>query len=492
MTQHGAAGRSSREDRSRERHPMTTSGTTFVFRLLALPFRALRRLWPFRGRYGVLAAIAVIAGSVLYLELRHPTLELNFRTSAVERGDLDVTISATGTLEPEETVDVGAQVAGKILTLGTDTTGKEIDYGSKIAEGAVLARIDDALYRADVDQGEAQLKRAKAGVLSARARFAQAERDWKRAERLGPSDALSQSAYDTYRAAYETTQAALADADAQVSQAEAALVRARRNLEYCTITSPVTGVIIDRRVSVGQTVVSSLNAPSLFLIAKDLGRLELWASVNEADIGSIAPDQKVSFTVDAFPGEAFTGAVRKIRLNATMTQNVVTYIVEVFTDNTSGRLLPYLTANARFAVRSAHDALLVPNASLRWVPPGRESDRERRSERPERGERADRGVSSSQGETPSRGTTQSRAAAPPADRPDAREAAVWVLRDGKPHRVPLFIGQSDGVMTEVLSGDIESGTDVITGSSSATQGSGSAQSTRNPFAPTIPRRGGAR
>ena len=156
---------------------------------------------------------------------------------------------------------------------------------------------------------------------------------------------------------------------------------AQRNLSYCTIKSPVKGVIIDRRVNIGQTVVSSLNAPSLFLIAKDLKRMEVWVSVNEADIGNIHQGQPVSFTVDAYPNEIFHGEVGKVRLNATMTQNVVTYTVEVITDNSSGKLLPYLTANVLFELSQKENVLLVPNVALRWSPQTKQVAPEFRTER---------------------------------------------------------------------------------------------------------------
>lgn len=413
----------------------------------------------FGGPFSILLILLLAGGGLLYLALRKPADQIQYRTAKAERGDLQVTIDATGTIEPEETVDVGAQVAGKILTLGQGEDGKPVDYGSKVAEGKVLATIDDALYRADVDQGEAQLKRAKAAVQQARAHLAQADRDWKRAQQLGPSDALSQSAFDTYKATFEIATADLADAEAQVNQAEAALVRARRNLEYCTITSPVTGVIIDRRVSIGQTVVSSLNAPSLFLIAKDLTKLEVWVSVNEADIGQISAGQKVSFAVDALPGETFTGTVRKIRLNATMTQNVVTYVVEVATDNTNGRLLPYLTANVHFEVRAAQNLLLVPNSALRWSPPRTGSENPGATNEPARG--------------------------------SGRPGTVWTLEGGKPQSHAVVAGSSDGAVTEIVSGDIAEGAEVIVGSAAAKAGArvGDDQ-VKNPFAPVMPRRPG--
>src|SRR5207244_4435372 len=155
---------------------------------------------------------------------------------------------------------------------------------------------------------------------------------------------------------------------AEVDQAEGSVTRAERNLNYTTINSPVRGVVIDRRVNIGQTVVASLNAQSLFLIATDMRRMQVWVAVNEADVGSIHPGEPVSFIVDAFPGETFRGQVNKVRLNAAMTQNVVTYTVEVMTDNASGRLLPYLTANVKFEVDRHDDVLMVPNPALRWAP----------------------------------------------------------------------------------------------------------------------------
>ena len=166
----------------------------------------------------------------------------------------------------------------------------------------------------------------------------------------------------------EASKAKILAAKAAISYAEADIATAQRNLDYCTIKAPVDGVVISREVNVGQTVVSSMNASSLFLLAKDLKRMEVWASVNEADIANIKPGQPVVFTVDALPNQKFNGKVGKVRLNATMSQNVVTYVVEVVADNSDGRLLPYLTANLYFEVKRADDTLYLPNAALRWRP----------------------------------------------------------------------------------------------------------------------------
>jgi HlyD family secretion protein len=415
----------------------------------------------------------------------------SFRTAQVTRGDLVVTISATGTLEPEEVVDVGAQVAGQILAFGTDAAGTAVDYGSVVEQGKMLARIDDALYQAEVAQAESQVRLAQAGVQRAeadlaqlKAKLSQAERDWGRAEKLGPSEALAQASYDAYKSAHEVAtanvdigQAAVVEAQASLAQAETSLWRAKRNLGYCTITSPVSGVIIDRRVNIGQTVVASLNAPSLFLIAKDLKRMQIWAAVNEADIGKLRPGQPVTFTVDAFPGEAFGGEVGKVRLNASMTQNVVTYTVEITADNSDGRLLPYLTANVRFEVNRSSNVLLAPNAALRWQPTADQAAPEYRA-----------------------GTENTAVTTQPQGE---KLGVVWAVQGQQVRPIHVRLGLTDGIMTAVEGEDLTEGIEVVTGVQSGTatqsqsstvaqsgtsaQGDSAAQSgTQNPFLPKMP------
>lgn len=405
-----------------------------------------------------------------------------WRTVAVKRGDLVATISATGTVEPEEVVDVGAQVAGRILAFGKDRNGRTIDYGSAVEEGTVLAQIDAALYSADTAQARAQVQQAKAGLERAQAdlgqlqaKLFQAERDWNRTRKLGPSEALSQSDFDAAQSAYEIAKANLAvgrttidQAREAVSQAEAVLRRAEQNLDYCVIKSPVKGVIIDRRVNIGQTVVASLNAPSLFLIAKDLKRLQVWVAVNEADIGSIHPGQAVNFTVDAFPGQMFQGEVGKLRLNATMTQNVVTYTVEVNTDNSDGKLLPYLTANVRFLVSERHDVLLVPNAALRWTPPESTAG-------------AGRSGAGADGQRPAQAGSATETG-----REKLGRGLLWVLEGTTVKPVSVQVGLSDGAFTEVQSEALTAGTPVVVGEQQA--GTGSASYT-SPFAPQFGRGG---
>jgi HlyD family secretion protein len=427
----------------------------------------------------LLAVVGIAAGLGGWYWHRSQTQRAGFRTAAVQRGDLRVTISATGTVEPEEVVDIGAQVAGQVKSLGPDPldSTKTVDYGTPVEEGTVLARIDDALYAADVDQASASLEVAKANQLRAesdllqlKAKLTQADADLRRAKELQRSPgAIAPQDFDQFLAAYDTCkanvavgEASIAQAKKSVAQSEAVLKKSRQNLSYCTIQSPVKGVIVDRRVNVGQTVVSSLNAPSLFLIAKDLKRLQVWVSVNEADIGQIHPGQPVNFTVDAYPKDVFKGSVNKIRLNATMTQNVVTYTVEVTTDNSDGKLLPYLTANVLFEVGQHQNVLLVPNSALRWRPQPAQIAPDARDIVRTNGRR-EKGASGTE-----------------VTRDPTEHGTLWVQDGDFVRPVRVRAGWSDGSMTEVEGEGLNEGTEVIVGEIRA-----AADNTSNPFAPKM-------
>ena len=322
--------------------------------------------------------------------------ELRMVTTRVVRGDCVSKVQATGTLEPEELVDVGAQVTGEIKEFGTDVEGKRVDYGSEVKAGQLLARIDDTLVELDIKRAEASVAQAKAQIISSAAAVKQAEasiaqatanknkadRDLLRAQKLGVGDALSQMEFDQYVNTAESAAAALqsaeaqlhtaraqqANADAALQSAQAQLAIETRNRDYTRITTPVDGTIVVRQVNVGQTVVSNMNATTLFLVARDLSNMQIWASVNEADIAKVHPGQEVRYTVDALPDETFVGKVNKIRPNATMASNVVTYIVEVDIANPDRKLLPYMSANANFIVREEKDCLMVPDAAFEFHP----------------------------------------------------------------------------------------------------------------------------
>jgi HlyD family secretion protein len=409
-----------------------------------------------------------------------------FRTAKIVRGKLTATVNATGTIEPEEVIDVGPQVTGQIDRFGkdpTDPSGKKtIDYGTQVEEGMILAHLDDTLYKVQVVKAEAGLKVAEAAVKQAEAKKKQTQRLYERTKAVFDKAAVSQADLDQAEADADAATAGGAVAQAAAEQAKANLKEAKINLGYCTITSPVKGVIIDRRVNVGQTVVASLSAPNIFLIAKDLMRLQVWASVNEADIGAIHAGQEVTFTVDARPGKVYHGTVQQIRYNATMTQNVVTYTVVVSTENkvmdnpapvpattpagrtastgaTELELMSYLTANLTFHVAERPDALLVPNAALRWrpqlsrvAPDYRDAyDASQRQVAP--------------GESPARA--------------QARTRVVWVEDQGFVRPIKVVTGLTDGTMTEVIQvlkdDKLEEGTPAVTGDDGAT----------NPLAPKI-------
>ena len=426
--------------------------------------------------------LLILAGVGFWFIALHRRGGASFHTAQVTRGDLMASISATGTIEPEEVVDIGAQVAGIIKSFGKDRHGKMVDYGSEVEPGMVLAKIDNSLYAADVssakaqlEQNRAQLQYNKANLEQLKAKLYQGTRDWARAQKLGPSDALSQADYDAAQSEYETAkanvkvgEAAIVQSQKAIDQAEAALRKAQQNLDYCTIVSPVKGLIVDRRVNIGQTVVSSLSAPSLFLIAKDLTRIQVWASVNEADIGNIHPGQPVTFTVDAFPGATFQGVVGKIRLNATMTQNVVTYTVEVNTDNADGKLLPYLTANLKFRVAEHQDVLMVPNPALRFVPRPEQvaADFRQRLERQHGSHDRDHARAPGQ-ET----------------KPAVARGTLWLPQGDQVMPLRVKVGLTDGSMTEVTSPDLKAGMPVVV--AEAAKGEAPAGTAASPFAPQI-------
>jgi HlyD family secretion protein len=384
----------------------------------------------------------------------HRRQSVSYRTITIKRGDLRSTINATGTLEPEEVVDVGAQVAGRIESFGIDPhdAGKPITYGSRVDEGTVLARLSSALFQARVDQARGRVAKSKADIEQAQAKLRQAQRELDRTKKLrarGAAAVVSEQEFEGALANYESAKAVLGVHESELQVARADLEEATVDLGYTTIRSPVKGIILDRRINVGQTVVASLNAPSLFLIAKDLSRLEIWSSVNETDIGSIHEGQKVRFTVGALPHETFEGKVSKIRLNASMTQNVVTYTVVVSVDNSRGRLLPYLTVRVQFEVETREHVLVVPNAALRWQPRVQDVVPESRETYALALRR--------------RGAAKGEAIRLPSASEDDAGDVLWVRQGECVRPLPVEAGLSDGVLTEVSGSGFIEGTEVVVG-----------------------------
>lgn len=384
-----------------------------------------------------------------------------FRVLRLRKGDLRATIEATGTIEPEEVVDVTAQVAGEIQAFGADPTdpARPIGHGAEVEPGTVLARLDDAIYRARVAQAEAGLARAEAEAEQAATKLRQAEGDWHRVRQLAArGGVVSPQERDASRANFEASKAAADVAKSAVAVSKASLDEAKINLARTTITSPVKGVILDRRANLGQSVLAGANVPGLFLIARDLARMEIWASVNENDVGSIREGQPVRFTVGTFPGETFRGKVRQVRLNASMAQGVVSYTVVVTFENTDRRLLPYLTARIKFEVDRRDGVLLAPNAALRWRP------------RPDHVVPEARGALDEPRE-PAGGTRHGQ-----------HPGLLWVRQGELARPVPVTVGLTDGTRTEIIAAHgLNDGDEVIVGLAPKAE----AAATATPFLPQI-------
>ncbi len=308
----------------------------------------------------VLVAIAVTGYFATRYYSVNKSKESRYRTAPVERGDVVQTVRATGTIQPIRLVQVGTQVNGPIRKL-------YVDYNSQVKAGDLVAQIDPTTYEARLAQDQANLIQSQANVEQTKVKLNQAEKELERANKLTAREMISQADLDTAVAARDALLAQLKVVQAAVAQAEASLRLSKANLGYTTISSPVDGVVIARNVSEGQTVVASMTAQVLFLIATDLRRIQVEASIPEADIGNMALGQRVTFTVDAFD-LVFTGAVTQIRMAAVTVQNVVTYPVVIQADNPGTKLFPSMTADIVCEVARHENILKIPNAALRFKP----------------------------------------------------------------------------------------------------------------------------
>ncbi len=439
-----------------------------------------------------IVAIVLAAGLITggYLYTQGIGARPAFRTAAVTRGPLTAAVSATGTLNAVITVLVSSQISGQVKEL-------HADFNSLVKKGQVIARIDPEIFEAKVHQVNAQVEAARASVLNqqaavektradlessraalaaARAQTAKSQvavvdskRTLGRNRDLRQRGLIAQVDEDTAQAAYDAavaqidaskaqeqaqvsavraaeaqlkvSEAMLKNAMAQVTQNEAALRQAQVDLDRTFIRAPVDGVVVGRNVDVGQTVAASLSAPTLFSIAQDLRNMQVDTNVDEADVGRVKLGQAATFTVDSFPSRTFTGEVVQIRKAPLVVQNVVTYDVVVTAKNPEQRLLPGMTANVRIVIDQKESVLQVPNAALRFRPPGLETTERERPARP--------GGGSGPGGGRGGGAAAGR---------------VWIVGpDGKPAAVPVQLGIGDGTYTEVARGEIKEGQQVIVG-----------------------------
>lgn len=363
---------------------------------------------------------------------------VRYRTAPLERGTVVSAVSATGTINPVVSVQVGSQVSGMILSL-------HADFNSIVKAGDVVARIDPLPFKARRDQAAANLEIAKASVVKARTAMAQEKREWDRLKALLGQNFVSQNEVDVAATEYQGAQAQLEVAEAQVKQAEATLNSADLDLKYTVIRSPVNGIVIARNVEVGQTVAASFATPNLFLIALDLTQMQVDTNVSESDIGGITEGKEATFTVDAYPGERFQGQVRQVRNAPISVQNVVTYNVVIGVDNEDLRLKPGMTANVSIVVARKDNVLTAPNAAIRFTPP-----------RAERGEGKPVGGGGDAG-------TSARPAGGGKGRGQVEKKLWRVGATGDPEAVPIQLGISDGTVTELTGGEFKEGDQVIIG-----------------------------
>ena len=410
-------------------------------------------------------------------------------TSRVERGDVRDVVEATGTINAVITVQVGSQVSGTIQKLF-------VDFNSRVKQGQVIAQIDPALFegtllqaKADLENAKANLASAKANLEKARATAVQAKADYERTVGLAKDGVMSQQQLDLAKANSESADAQVSASDAQVTQAvaqvqqkQAAVAVAQTNLNYTTIKSPIDGTVVARNVDVGQTVAASLQAPTIFTIAQDLTKMQVYVSTDESDVGNIRPGQTATFKVDAFPKEVFSGHVSQVRLNATTVQNVVTYTTVLDFDNPNQKLFPGMTAYVTLPVATADNVLKIPNGAMRYRPDLSPDELRALYKR----YNVDAPAGRQGGAPAAAATARPGGGAAPVREPRMDTAMLWkLLSDGTLQPVKVKTGITDHTYTEVAQvlqgGELKEGDYLVTGSQSAKAGT-----SRNPMAPGRP------
>jgi HlyD family secretion protein len=400
-----------------------------------------------RRRFGKWLALVVLLALITalgsWLLLADNNTETQYRTTEASRGDLTVIVTATGNLEPTNQVEVGSEVSGTIASV-------LVDYNDFVKAGQVLAKLDTTKLEGQANQSRAAVESARANLLQAQASLFEAENEIKRlihVRELSGGKVPSVLDFDTAEAALKRARAVEAMVRSNIVEAEAKLLVDQTNLEKAIITSPINGVVLIRSVEPGQTVAASLQAPVLFTLAEDLTKMELHVDVDEADVGQVKEGQQATFTVDAYPDRIFPAHITQVRYGSQAAEGVVTYLTVLNVDNSDLSLRPGMTATADIVVQQLRDALLVPNAALRFVPPQQEEQ-----------EVGTEGGSLLSKLFPRPSRTRPKKGEESGDRKKQR---VWTLRDNQPVAVPVTTGATSGIMTEVVSGEISAGMPLI-------------------------------
>ncbi|HEY5949392.1 MAG TPA: efflux RND transporter periplasmic adaptor subunit [Kofleriaceae bacterium] len=430
--------------------------------------------------------LAILAGGGAFLIVKKPWAKgetpITFSTVQVGKGTIAAQVTANGTLSAVGTVQVGAQVSGRVVEL-------HADFNDKVTKGQIIAKLDDSVLKAQIDQMQAAYDLAVANLNKAKVTALNAKRQLDRQKSLEEQKLIAGATVDQFQVEYDTANVQISASKADVSRAAASLKQARTNLGYATIYSPVDGVVLSRSVELGQTVASSLQAPVLFTIAEDLARMQIDTAVAEGDVGALKEGMKATFTVDAFPGKQFAGVVRQVRNAPTTNQGVVTYDAVIDVDNKDLNLRPGMTANVAFVLDRVENAIKIPNAALRFKPsreqmlalfekfgggPGRRGSGAGGSggsggwSRGERGsgERGPRGGSGATDGSGGGGSADMAAGGGGGGRggrnSDPSRKQLWKLVDGKPKMTFVKTGLSDGSTTQMIEGDLQPGDLLIT------------------------------
>jgi HlyD family secretion protein len=390
-----------------------------------------------------IAGVAVVALVALSWIFSSSGTKTTYTAEAATRGSLTVTVSATGTLKPQNQVDVGAEISGRVDTVN-------VDFNDHVTKGEILAVINTEQARAQLAQSEATLANSRATVTNNQATVTQTLAKRDRYKQLYDKGGVSAQDLQAAEADYQRAVASVKQAQANVDNAEADVTVKKTSLSKAEVSSPIDGVVIDRQISAGQTVAASLQTPVLFTLASDLSKMKLEIDIDEADIGSVKEGQSATFTVDAFSGREFDAKLVSLHNAVKSVNGVVTYPGVLEVNNPDGVLRPGLTANATIVVAKLDNALLVPNGALRFVPP--------------------------QGATGAAPATSTASTAPAVKQDGKTESGkaghIWVLKNGKPEPRDVTTGLSNGQYTEIRSGNLQAGEQVITNTATSAGGRG--------------------
>ena len=421
----------------------------------------------------LIAAVVVVFG--LTALNKNGNNGVRFKKEAIKKGSIEALVVTTGTLNPVTTVDVGSQVSGKIEDI-------YVDFNSEVKAGQIIARIDQSAFSTRVQQNEANYRSAVASLEKSKVMLANDKKKLDRAMDLFNKELISFEDKEAAETQYYSSKADLQSSEAKLEQAKSQLDSSQVDLDYTIIKSPINGVVINRNVNVGQTVAASFQAPVLFQIANDLSKMQVECSVDEADIGRVKESQRVTFTVDAFPDDNFTGTVSQVRYSPEIVQNVVTYTTIVAVENPEMKLRPGMTATVSMVVGEAKNKLLVPNSALRFTPQFTQEEMQAMFESIKRERQGGRGDSSQAGgaqpgQTRGQGSPsgpQFGMAGGSGMQRSARKdvGRVWIEDErGNLKPVMIRIGVTDNTFTEVIRGELEEGQEVITGEDKGDEGS---------------------